>query len=94
MCCIIGNQKIFHFNPYSQEHKFIEFDKSYGKISCFEWLGDDKLFVAFQTGLCAVVSVDPAKLGSELNNFRPVMTNIEQISINQEVKKVAIAAQG
>jgi len=42
--------------------------------------------------MCAVVSVDPAKLGQELNNFRPVMTNIEQICINHEVKKVAIAA--
>lgn len=47
MCCVVSSQKIFHFNPKTQQHKFIEFDKSYGKISCFEWYNEDSIFIAF-----------------------------------------------
>jgi hypothetical protein len=47
MCCIISNSKIFHFNPKNQAHKFIEFDKSYGKLACFEWFDEQTLFVCF-----------------------------------------------
>ena len=94
MCCIIANQKIFHFNPKTQQHKFIEFDKSYGKLACFEWFDKDTLFIAFQTGQCLLISVQEQNLGAELHAFRPVTSNIEQIAINHEMRKVAVAAQG
>lgn len=50
--------------------------------------------MAFQTGQCLVISVDPATIGQELTGFRPFTGPIEQISVNHEVRKVAIAAQG
>lgn len=38
--------------------------------------------------------MDPGALGKELHSFRPSMSPIEQIQINQEVRKIAIASQG
>lgn len=94
LCCIIASAKVCWFNPMTQVHKFIEFDKSYGKLSCFEWLDDDKLFVCFQTGTCIVVSVDGNSMGQEIHAFKPHQAAIECIQINHEMKKIAIAAQG
>ena len=50
MCCIVGGNKILHFNPKDQTNKLMEFEKNYGKISGFEWFSPDKIFVAFVTG--------------------------------------------
>jgi hypothetical protein len=33
MCCIIGGQKIFRFNPKTQSNTYIEFEKGLGKIT-------------------------------------------------------------
>jgi len=38
--------------------------------------------------------VKKEELGKELHAFRPFMSPIEQISINQEMKKVAVASMG
>jgi hypothetical protein len=47
------------FNPKTSTHKFVEFDKSYGKMSCFEWYDDESLIIAFTTGQVVNASVNP-----------------------------------
>lgn len=94
LCCIIGKDKLCHFNPKTQAHKFIEFEKSYGKISAFEWLTGSIIFITFDTGVCAAVSMAADKMGTELKNFRPHFGAIEAFNINHEMQKIAIASQG
>mmetsp|Transcript_21815 Transcript_21815/g.33755 ORF Transcript_21815/g.33755 Transcript_21815/m.33755 type:complete len:177 (+) Transcript_21815:257-787(+) len=55
MCCIVGSSKIFRYDPKTQAHAFIEFEKAYGKIIQFDWFDEEKLFCTFQTGQCAVI---------------------------------------
>jgi len=47
MCCIVGGAKLFKYDPSTQAHCFIEFDKTYGKIIHFEWYDQDRLFCTF-----------------------------------------------
>ena len=48
MGCLIAREKLFLFNPATQEHRFIEFAKAgMSKPICFDWLANDKVFVGF-----------------------------------------------
>jgi WD repeat-containing protein 19 len=92
VCCIVNNTKLFRFVPNKLNHQFIEFDKSYKKVTSFEWDTDKSIIVAFESGFISVISMDPGALGKELHSFRPSMSPIEQIQINKDVHKVAIAS--
>ena len=95
MACILSMTKMFLFNPQQQSHRFIEFDKNVmGKPTCYEWLANDKLFIAFNTGRCSVIDVSENNMGNELVGFMPFMQPIEQISVNFNVQKVAVACLG
>lgn len=58
ICCIVSQKKVFKYDPRTQQHCFIEFDSSYGKILKFLWLDSTKLFCTFATGQCAIVSME------------------------------------
>ena len=93
LCCIIGKDKLCHINPkVNQSTKFIEFDKSYGKLSSFEWLNGQVIFITFESGVCAVVSMEEGRMGTELKNFRPHFGAIEAFNINYDMEKIAIAS--
>jgi hypothetical protein len=94
VCCIVNNSKLFRFVPNKLNHQFIEFDKAYKKVTSFEWDTEKSIIVAFESGFISVISMDLNALGKELHSFRPSMSPIEQIQINQEVRKIAIASQG
>ena len=92
MCCIVSNTKIFYFNPKTQHHSFIEFDKSFGKLACFEWFDDESLFVCFLSGQCTLISTKPQTMGKSLSEMRPFLNAIEGLAVNHETKKVAVCS--
>lgn len=47
LALISQGSKLFHFVPKTQQHAFIEFDKSFGKLACFEWLEEDFILACF-----------------------------------------------
>lgn len=80
--------------PNRLQHAFIEFDKAYGKVAAFEWDTEKSIVVAFETGYISVISMMPDSIGKEIHSFRPSMSPIEQLLINDNVSKIAIASQG
>lgn len=50
LALISAGSKLVHYYPKTQTQALIEFDKTYGKLACFEWLADDLVLVCFQTG--------------------------------------------
>jgi hypothetical protein len=85
VCCIVSQSKLFRFVPNRLVHQFIEFDKSYGKVTHFEWDTEKSMVVAFLTGFISIISMQEGALGKELHAFRPSMSPIEQIAINSEI---------
>ena len=70
LACLLSKEKLFLFNPETQEHRFIEFVKAgMSKPYCFEWLSNDKVLVGFGNGTVSVIDVTPEKIGTEHANF-------------------------
>jgi WD repeat-containing protein 19 len=91
---IINSQKLFMFNPVDGQSHFIETEKSYGKITCFEWLNHQYIVVGYSTGVVNVLAMSLKNLGKEMKDLRPSGTPIEAICINQDLDKVAVASMG
>ena len=95
VACILSMSKVFLFNPQTQEHRFIEFDKNaMGKPVAYEWLSAEELFIAFNTGRCSVIDISESNMGSEKVGFKPFMQPIEEIALNFSLQKVAVACAG
>lgn len=82
------------FNPVDGQNHFIETEKSYGKISCFEWLSPQYIVIGYDSGAINVVSMSLSALGKEMKEFRPSGNPIERLCINTDLGKLAVASMG
>jgi hypothetical protein len=82
------------FNPVDGQNHFIETDKAYGKILCFEWLSPQYIVIGYSSGAINIVSMSLNALGKEMKEFRPSGNQIEAICINTDLNKLAVATLG
>jgi WD repeat-containing protein 19 len=53
---IIAGKQICYLKPEAQDHFMFSFHNSFGKALIFEWFGDNKLVIGFNSGMISLVS--------------------------------------
>jgi hypothetical protein len=70
------------------------FSSNYGKAVEFDWCGENKIIVAFSSGMVNMLSTRANELGQEISACQVGNSPIESLYVNEEVGKVAVASQG
>ena len=70
------------------------FHTSFGKALMFEWFGDNKLVIGFNTGYFSCVSTKSQELGQEIFSVQALNGPVESLCVNFGLGKIGIASQG
>lgn len=68
------------------------FHANFGKALLFEWFGDNKLVIGFNSGMISLVSTKSTELGQEIFSVQACNGPIEQLAVNMSMGKIAVAA--
>jgi len=60
---IIAGKQICYLKPETQDHFMFSFHSNFGKALTFEWFGDNKLVIGFNSGMISLVSTKSTELG-------------------------------
>lgn len=70
------------------------FSSSYGRAVVFQWYNDNSILVGFSNGNLSLISTKTNALGQEIASATIGNFAVEAISVNLELGKIAVAAQG
>jgi hypothetical protein len=82
ICAIIGAKQLIILDTPTQKDFIINFNSSYGKVVCYQWIGEDSIAVGFSNGIVSLVSVKTESMGIELHTLNTgVKASIDVLSI-------------
>mmetsp|Transcript_17772 Transcript_17772/g.12707 ORF Transcript_17772/g.12707 Transcript_17772/m.12707 type:complete len:201 (+) Transcript_17772:326-928(+) len=94
-CCILQSKSIVVFDAPTQKNFIINFNPQYGKVSCFQWYGEENVIVGFSSGIVAQISVKDSSMGQELFAVNAGFNSqIDAINVNHDLGKVSVASLG
>lgn len=65
----------------------------YGSIITYEWFGNGYIAIAFSKGNVCIVSTHSKEIQSEIASFHSFKTGVSDISICEEVNRIAVAGE-
>eukprot|EP00039_Didymoeca_costata_P030876 m.31858 g.31858 ORF g.31858 m.31858 type:complete len:1357 (-) comp8355_c0_seq1:4546-8616(-) len=87
---LVGKETLFMWNSAMPEDPIeLEFLAKYGKIVAYEWFGDKKVLVAFNTGHFIIVSTKQKYMGQELFHTQLFKTRMTHAKVSLTLNKVA-----
>ena len=85
---------MLYLRPEDQKHFLFKFHDNFGKALTFEWFDHNRLIVGFSSGIVSMISTKSTEPGKELAQVQVGNNPIECISVNGDLKKLAVATQG
>lgn len=67
--------------------------EEHGNIVTYEWFGDGYIAVGFSKGVVSILSTHSTEMKSEVTNFKPFKTGIDDIAICEDVNRIAVAGE-
>lgn len=94
VAAIVSGKQLLYLRPEDQKHFLFKFHDNFGKALTFQWYDHNKVIVGFSSGIVSMISTKSTEPGKELFQAQVGNNPIECISVNQELKKFAVAAAG
>jgi len=91
---ISGDKNILWYETQSGKYQYMSFPSTHGKILTYQWYTPDAMIIGFSSGIVSYVSMKEEEMGMEKTSISPFKQGIEQIAVNADLQKIAVASMG